>query len=189
MWWLWQSWMVKSSTTALSELVCMIGHTGMGSSFVTASLIRSLESLATVSLPLMLKLIHSFKPHKKPRQRAFTNTQKRWNTKLSEVQVVFENSIHVIKTYKILSGVFWHWWNGKGQINGNHILTICITLANQRITSTIPTQLNKMSFDVFIWCLFNIFCVLFFREAKKKCESWSFWLKDQVGCSKEWVGV
>ena len=79
------------------------------------------------------ELIHGFKPHKKPRRRALTNIQKRWNTKLSEVRVVVENSIRVIKTYKILSGVFRHWRNGKGQINGNHILTICVALANRRI--------------------------------------------------------
>ena len=47
--------------------------------------------------------------------------------------MVVENSIHVIKTYKVLSGVFHHWRNGHGQINGNHVLTICIALANQRI--------------------------------------------------------
>ena len=44
-----------------------------------------------------------------------------------------ENSIRVIKTYKILGGVFRHWRNGKGQINGNHVLTICVALANRRI--------------------------------------------------------
>ena len=47
--------------------------------------------------------------------------------------MVVENSIHVIKTYKVLGGVFRHWRNGHGQINGNHVLTICIALANRRI--------------------------------------------------------
>ena len=54
-------------------------------------------------------LIEGFKPHKKPKRSTLTNAQKRWNTKLSEVQVVVENSIRVIKTFKILSGVFRHW--------------------------------------------------------------------------------
>ena len=78
-------------------------------------------------------LIEGFKPHKKPKRSTLTNAQKRWNTKLSEVRVVVENSICVIKTFKILSGVFRHWRNGRGQINGNHILTICVALANRRI--------------------------------------------------------
>ncbi len=47
--------------------------------------------------------------------------------------MVVENSIHVIKTYKVLGGVFHHWRNGHGKINGNHVLTICVALANQRI--------------------------------------------------------
>ena len=79
------------------------------------------------------EVIHGFKPHKKPKQGTLTSAQKKWNTKLSEVRVVVENSIRVIKTYKILGGVFRHWRNGKGQINGNHVLTICVALANQRI--------------------------------------------------------
>ena len=77
--------------------------------------------------------IHRKKPYKKPWNRSLTYAQKSHNTKLSEVRVVVENSIHVIKTYKVLSGVFHHWRNGHGQINGNHVLTICIALANRRI--------------------------------------------------------
>ena len=52
------------------------------------------------------EVIHGFKPHKKPKQGTLTSAQKKWNTKLSEVRVVVENSIRVIKTYKILGGVF-----------------------------------------------------------------------------------
>ena len=77
--------------------------------------------------------IHRKKPSKKPRNRLLTNAQKSHNTKLSEVRVVVENSIHVIKTYRVLGGVFHYWRNGHGQINGSHVLTICIALANQRI--------------------------------------------------------
>ena len=77
--------------------------------------------------------IHGKKPSKKPWNRSLTYAQKSRNTKLSEVRVVVENSIRVIKTYKVLAGVFRHWRNGHGQINGNHVLTICIALANQRI--------------------------------------------------------
>ena len=74
--------------------------------------------------------IHGKKPSKKLWNRSLTYTQKSQNTKLSEVRVVVENSICVIKTYKVLGGVFRHWRNGHGQINGNHVLTICIALAN-----------------------------------------------------------
>lgn len=77
--------------------------------------------------------IHGYKPRKKPKGGTLTLDEKEWNRKLSEVRVVVENSIRVIKTYKILSGVFRHWRNGKGQIDGNHVLTICIALANRRI--------------------------------------------------------
>ena len=44
-----------------------------------------------------------------------------------------ENAICVIKTFKILNGVFRHWRGGKGQIKGDDVLTICVTLANRRI--------------------------------------------------------
>jgi hypothetical protein len=77
--------------------------------------------------------IHGYKPHKKLIGGVLTLGEKEWSTKLLEVQVVVKNSIHVIKTHKILSGVFHHWRNGKGQIDGNHVLTICVALANQRI--------------------------------------------------------
>ena len=50
--------------------------------------------------------IHGYKPHKKPKGGSLTYAQKLYNTKLSEVRVVIENSIRVIKTYKILGGVF-----------------------------------------------------------------------------------
>ena len=73
---------------------------------------------------------HREKPSKKPWNRSLTNAQKSRNTKLSEVRVAVENSIRVIKTYKVLSGVFHHWRNGHGQINGNHVLTIYVALAN-----------------------------------------------------------
>ena len=78
-------------------------------------------------------VINGYKPHKKPNRGSLTADQKKWNTKLSEVRVVVENSIHVIKTFKILSSVFRHWRNGRGQINGNHVLTICVSLVNRRI--------------------------------------------------------
>ena len=35
--------------------------------------------------------------------------------------------------FKILSGVFCYWRNGKGQINGNNVLTVCVALVNRRI--------------------------------------------------------
>ena len=77
--------------------------------------------------------IHGYKPYKKPSGGTLTMSEKEWNSKLSEVRVVVENSIRVIKTFKILGGIFRHWRNGQGQINGNHVLTICVTLANRRI--------------------------------------------------------
>ena len=49
--------------------------------------------------------IHGYIPQKKLKQGSLTYAQKFHNRKLSEVQVVVENSIHVIKTYKILGGV------------------------------------------------------------------------------------
>ena len=74
--------------------------------------------------------IKGFKPFKKPKGGSLTNEEKNWNRKLSEVRVVVENAIRTIKRYKIMSGVFRHWRGGKGQIKGDHILTICVTLAN-----------------------------------------------------------
>lgn len=75
-------------------------------------------------------------PHKKPRGGQLTTEQKNWNRNLSQVRVVVENAIRVIKTYKILAGVFRHWRYGRGQIKGKHILTVCVTLANRRIKKT-----------------------------------------------------
>ena len=77
--------------------------------------------------------IHGKKPFRKPKNGLLTSAQKSQNTKLSEVRVVVENSIRVVKTYKVLGGVFRHWRNGHGQINGNHVLSICVALANRRI--------------------------------------------------------
>jgi hypothetical protein len=50
------------------------------------------------------------------------------STKLLEVQVVVENTFCIVKVFKILGGAFCHSQNRKGQIDENHILTICTPL-------------------------------------------------------------
>ena len=77
--------------------------------------------------------INGKKPFKKPPHGTLTLDQKRFNQKLSEMQVMVENSIAAIKSFKIMSTVFRHWRYGQGQINGNDILRVCVCLANRRI--------------------------------------------------------
>lgn len=77
--------------------------------------------------------INGKKPVRKPRTGTLTTSEKQFNQKLSEMRVVVENSIRVIKTFKIMSTVFRHWRYGRGQINGNDILHVCVCLANRRI--------------------------------------------------------
>lgn len=52
--------------------------------------------------------IIAYRPFKKPKGGLLKLEKKIWNTKLSEVQVVVENAIHVIKVFLILGGVFHH---------------------------------------------------------------------------------
>jgi len=49
------------------------------------------------------------------------------------MRVVVENAIRVLKVFKILGSVFRHWRGGHGQINADHVVRICATLANRRI--------------------------------------------------------
>lgn len=84
-------------------------------------------------------------PFKRLPHQPLTPEQKKWNRNLSQVRVVVENAIRVIKSYKILSGVFRHWRYGKGQIKGKHILTVCVTLANRKIVKTPLRRRNWMS--------------------------------------------
>lgn len=77
--------------------------------------------------------IIGYKPFKKPKGGSLKPEEKIWNTKLSEVRVVVENAIRVVKVFKILGGVFRHFREGKGQIQENDILTICAGLANRKI--------------------------------------------------------
>jgi hypothetical protein len=87
----------------------------------------------TFNRELDVERIKGFKPYKTPKNGTLNDDQKIWNRKISEVRVVVENAIRAVKSYKILAGVFRHWRYGKGQINGDNILTICVTLANRRI--------------------------------------------------------
>ena len=80
--------------------------------------------------------IIAYKPFKKPKGGSLKPEEKIWNTKLSEVRVVVENAIRVIKVFLILGGVFRHFRNGKGQIKEDDILTICVSLANRKIKKT-----------------------------------------------------
>lgn len=77
--------------------------------------------------------IIGYKPVRMPVGGVLSESEKNWNRKLSEVRVVVENAIRVIKVFKIVSGVFRHWRCGKGQIKGDDILTVCVTLANRKI--------------------------------------------------------
>src|SRR6185312_11213219 len=78
-------------------------------------------------------MINGRAPVRKPRCGTLTMDQRRYNQKLTEMRVVVENSIHAIKTFKIMSTVFQHWWYGQGQIDGNDILQVCVCLANRKI--------------------------------------------------------
>ena len=80
--------------------------------------------------------IIGYKPFKKPKGGLLTQEQKDYNTKLSEIRVVVENAIRVVKVFTILGGVFRHFRNGAGQINEQDILTICVSLANRKIRKT-----------------------------------------------------
>lgn len=93
------------------------------------------------------QVIHGFKPFKKPAKGTLTDEEKNWNTKLSEVRVVVENSIRVIKAFRVLGGVFRHWRKGQGQINGNNVLTICVSLANRKIKRNPLRSDNWMASD------------------------------------------
>ena len=62
-----------------------------------------------------------------------TPEQKIYNKKLSEMRVVVENSIERVKKWKILKGTYRHWRMGKGQIDGNNVLTIATVLFNREI--------------------------------------------------------
>ena len=84
-------------------------------------------------------------PYIKPKGGHLTAEQKNYNTKLYQMQVVIENSICVIKTYRVLGGVYCHWRNGHGQINPNHVVTICVNLANQRILKKPLQDPGRMS--------------------------------------------
>ena len=77
--------------------------------------------------------IIGYKPFKTPKGGSLNDEEKLWNKKLSEVRVVVENSFRVVKVFKILGGIFRHFRNGKGQIQENDILTICMSLANRKI--------------------------------------------------------
>jgi hypothetical protein len=56
--------------------------------------------------------------------------KKKHNRKLSEMQVVVENSIRVMKTFRILGSMFCHWCDRHGQIDADDVVCIC---ANWRI--------------------------------------------------------
>ena len=60
------------------------------------------------------QVIHGFKPCRKSNGGALNAEEKIYNRKLSEVRVVVENAIHVIKAWKIMGGIYRHWRNGKG---------------------------------------------------------------------------
>ena len=77
--------------------------------------------------------IIGYKPFKTPKGGLLNDEEKLWNKKLSEVRVVVENSFRVVKVFKILGRIFCHFQNGKGQIQENDILTICMSLANRKI--------------------------------------------------------
>ena len=78
------------------------------------------------------------KPHKRPKKGRLTLEQKDYNRSLSQMRVVVENSIRRIKEWKILATTFRHWCYGRGQIDGNDILRICIVLANRKIQQNPP---------------------------------------------------
>ena len=78
-------------------------------------------------------LIQGYKPHQNPKGRSLTPEQKIYNKKLSEMRVDVENSIERVMKWKILKGIYRHWRMGKGQIDGNNVLTTATVLFNREI--------------------------------------------------------
>ena len=74
--------------------------------------------------------IHGQKPVKKKKKGTLTSDEKYWNGKLSEMRVIVENSIRVVKVFKVVGSVYRHWRGGRGQINVDHVMQICVCLAN-----------------------------------------------------------
>ena len=77
--------------------------------------------------------INGKKPFKKPKNSTLTLQQKKWNRRLSEMRVIVENTIRVLKVFKIIGSVFRHWRNSHGQISIDQVVRICVVLTNQRI--------------------------------------------------------
>ena len=50
--------------------------------------------------------IRGYKPHKKPKGGDITQEQKDWNRRLSQMRVVVETSIHYVKKWKVLGGIY-----------------------------------------------------------------------------------
>ena len=91
--------------------------------------------------------INGQKPVKKPRKSTLTARQKNWNRKLSEMRVIVENTIRVLKVFKIVGSVFRHWRNGHGQISIDMVVRICVALANRRIRKIGLRPLNWKASD------------------------------------------
>jgi hypothetical protein len=74
-------------------------------------------------------LIKGWKPKKKPT----TPQNKHYNCCLLLMHVIVKNTIVKVKQWRILKGVYRHWWNGHGRIDVNHVLIVVVVLENRKI--------------------------------------------------------
>jgi len=84
------------------------------------------------------ELIVAAKPFAKPKHGTLTQEQKDFNTKLSRMRVVIENTIRRLKTWRIFRLTYRHWRDGKGVMNIDEILTIIVALTNRSIRKNPP---------------------------------------------------